>query len=188
MYSDIVILRGLLQGPRHGYEIKKYIARIDGGLLNNNTLYPALRRFEQRGEVEKVAEEVSPGRPPRKVYRLTAQGRARLLSLLAVADPLVLMKEEEFQVRVGLFDLVEPEVRRRIVEARRDCVEHSLALQEELLPGSQAHPWGMRVLRFNIERHRLELAWLDELEAALEETPHDPTGDPTGNPTGNAAG
>lgn len=59
MYSDIVILRGLLNTPKHGYEIKKYIERVTGGLLNNNTLYPALRRFEQRGEIEKVAEEVA---------------------------------------------------------------------------------------------------------------------------------
>ncbi|WP_182907908.1 PadR family transcriptional regulator [Microbispora sp. H13382] len=176
MYSDIVILRGLLQGPKHGYEIKKYVARVDGGLINNNTLYPALRRFEQRGEVEKIMEEVSAGRPTRNVYRLTEKGRARLISLLHNTDPAVLMKEEEFQVRVGLFDLVEDHVKCRILEVRRECVEHALAIQEELAPAAGKHPWGLRIVLFNIERHRLELTWLNELEAALEETPHDTPG------------
>ncbi|WP_432930626.1 PadR family transcriptional regulator [Microbispora sp. CA-135349] len=176
MYSDIVILRGLLNAPKHGYEVKKYIERATGGLLNNNTLYPALRRFEQRGEIEKVAEEVAPGRPPRTVYRITDKGRARLLALLRTADPMLLAKDEEFQVRVGLFDLLPASDRRRIIEARRECVEHSLAAQEELAAAAGHEPWGLRVLRFNLEGHRLELAWLDELQAALAESaPQDPT-------------
>ncbi|MGI5160698.1 hypothetical protein [Microbispora sp. CA-102843] len=78
------------------------------------------------------------------------------------------MKDEEFQVRVGLFDLLPAPDRRRI-EVRRECVEHSLAAQEELAAAAGHEPWGLRVLRFNIERHRLELAWLDELEAAPPE-------------------
>jgi DNA-binding PadR family transcriptional regulator len=163
-----VILRGLLREPRHGYEIKKFIEQFTGGFLNNNTLYPALRRFEQRGEIEKVAEESSPGRPPRNVYRITDQGRARLRELLCRFDEATLAKEEEFQVRVGMFELIDdPAVRRRIVEVRREVVEHSLGLQEELAKISQGHPWGASILRFNIERGRLELAWLDELAAAL---------------------
>lgn len=170
MYSDIVILRGLLTAPKHGYEIKKYIERATGGLLNNNTLYPALRRFEQRGEIEKVAEEVAAGRPPRTVYRMTGKGHERLLELLRTADSALLAKDEEFQVRVGLFDLIPQADRRRIVDIRRECVEHSLAAQEELAAAAGHAPWGLRILRFNIERHRLELAWLDELAAALEET------------------
>ncbi|MFC4121915.1 helix-turn-helix transcriptional regulator [Nonomuraea zeae] len=171
MYSDIVILRGLLRGPKHGYEIKKLVERITGGFLNNNTLYPALRRFEQRGEIEKVAEETTPGRPPRTVYRLTGRGRDRLRELLHNADPAVLVKDEEFQVRVGMFDLMDPEMRLRVIQARRASVEHSLASQEELVASSEQHPWGLRVLRFNIDRQRLELAWLDELATALEEPP-----------------
>ncbi|MEW9552791.1 PadR family transcriptional regulator [Nonomuraea sp. NPDC050783] len=167
MYSDIVILRSLLSEPKHGYDIKKYVERATGGLLNNNTLYPRLRRFEQRGEIEKVAEETSPGRPPRTVYRITGEGRARLLALLRDVDPASLAKEEEFQVRVGHFDLMEDADRRRIIEARRAFLEHSLAAQEELAAGAGHHPWGLRVLRLNIDKHRLELAWLAELETAV---------------------
>jgi DNA-binding PadR family transcriptional regulator len=174
VYSDIVILRGLLQEPKHGYEIKKYIERATGGFLNNNTLYPALRKFEQRGEIEKVAQETSPGRPPRNVYEITDRGRARLLALLRNTDPMVLIKDEEFQVRVGLFDLIDDvAVKRRIIEVRRESVEHSLGFQEELTASSGHHAWGLRILHFNIEKYRLELSWLDQLAAALEETPHD---------------
>jgi DNA-binding PadR family transcriptional regulator len=44
MYSEILILAMLRQGPRHGYEIKKDIDRALGGMvvLNNKTLYLAV--------------------------------------------------------------------------------------------------------------------------------------------------
>ena len=53
MYSEILILAMLQQGPRHGYEIKKDIDRALGGMvsLNNKTLYLVLKRFEEMGAV-----------------------------------------------------------------------------------------------------------------------------------------
>ncbi|MBO3747980.1 PadR family transcriptional regulator [Streptosporangiaceae bacterium NEAU-GS5] len=172
MYSDIVILRGLLQGPRHGYDIKKYVERVTGGLLNNNTLYPALRKFEQRGEIRKVAEETAPGRPARTVYQITERGRNRFRALLEMADPLVLAKQEEFQVRVGHFDLMSPATRMRILEVRRDHLENALAVQEELASFSDRHPWGSRIVGFNGAQIRAELSWLDELAGPAKEAPN----------------
>jgi len=41
------MLRVLADQERHGYEIKKQVERILGGRsINNNVLYPALRKFE----------------------------------------------------------------------------------------------------------------------------------------------
>ena len=73
MYFDILMLRVLAEGPRHGYEIKKSVERILGGRsINNNVLYPALRRFEEQGAIERVAGEAGPGRP-----RATCTGSPR---------------------------------------------------------------------------------------------------------------
>ena len=91
MYFDILTLRVLAEGPRHGYEIKKSVERILGGRsINNNVLYPALRRFEEQGAIERVAAEADPGRPPRNVYRLTDTGHDLLQAMIRDADPALL--------------------------------------------------------------------------------------------------
>src|SRR5947207_15798885 len=82
------MLRVLADDPRHGYEIKKQVERILGGRsINNNVLYPALRRFGEQGAIERVAAEADPGRPPRNVYRLTDAGHDLLQAMIRDADP-----------------------------------------------------------------------------------------------------
>jgi transcriptional regulator len=66
-------------GPLHGYGIARRIEQTSGGLLSINygTLYPALLRLEQEGD---VASEwgVSENNRKAKYYRLTRAGRRRL--------------------------------------------------------------------------------------------------------------
>lgn len=66
------LLATLIDGGdwRHGYELSKQTG------LKSGTLYPLLMRFAERGWVEaRWTEAAAPGRPPRHVYRLTAEGR-----------------------------------------------------------------------------------------------------------------
>lgn len=57
-------------GWRHGYDLSKLTG------LKSGTLYPLLMRFSERGWVEaRWAEAEAPGRPPRHLYRLTAEGQ-----------------------------------------------------------------------------------------------------------------
>ena len=76
---EAVVLGVLQDGGRHGYEIARRIREIDDGALNarEGRLYPLLHRLEAEGLLagQWVPQE---GRPPRKVYALTAQGRAAL--------------------------------------------------------------------------------------------------------------
>ena len=69
-YVDILILQNLIARPAHGYEIKKSVERIMGGAfaVNNNVLYPALRRFEEMGAVEREVVHQE-GKPDRHVYQ-----------------------------------------------------------------------------------------------------------------------
>ena len=46
-YIEILILRRLRGGPAHGYELRKRVEETTGFVLHNNSLYPALRRFEE---------------------------------------------------------------------------------------------------------------------------------------------
>ena len=106
-YIEILILRRLRSGPAHGYELRKRVEQTTGFVLHNNSLYPALRRFEEAGAVTKAAEPQE-GRLLRLVYTLTAVGRELLHDMLAdlpaeqAADP------SEFLARLGQFAEIDP--------------------------------------------------------------------------------
>jgi transcriptional regulator len=76
---DLLILRTLLFGPRHGHAIAKSIQRTSEDLLQVETgsLYPALHRLEAQGWVAASWAQSDKGRRA-KYYRLTAQGRKQL--------------------------------------------------------------------------------------------------------------
>jgi DNA-binding PadR family transcriptional regulator len=169
MYFDILVLRVLADGARHGYEIKKRVEKIVGGRsINNNVLYPALRRFEEQGAIERVATEPDPGRPPRIVYQLTDSGHEVLQAMIRDSDPQLLSDENEFQTRVAFFDDLAVTERRAILRVRREIVESRIARSLSLRPETAENPWGLRVIDFNLERMRHALAWLDKLAAAAE--------------------
>ena len=167
MYFDILMLRVLADQDRHGYEIKKQVERILGGRsINNNVLYPALRKYEEQGAIERIAAEADPGRPPRNVYRLTDAGHDLLQAMFRDADPVLLADENEFQTRVAFFADLDADDRLRILGVRREVLEARLAHLAALRPDAQAEPWGLRVMDFNVERLQQELAWLDRLKVS----------------------
>ena len=76
---DLVILKALTWGPRHGYAVAEWVEEATGDvlLLEEGTLYPALHRLERKGWV--VADwGVSENNRRAKFYRLTPAGRAQL--------------------------------------------------------------------------------------------------------------
>jgi DNA-binding PadR family transcriptional regulator len=167
VYFDILMLRVLADGERHGYEIKKRVERILGGRsINNNVLYPALRRFEDQGAIQRVAAQADPGRPPRNVYRLTDTGHDLLQAMIRDADPALLADDNEFQTRVAFFADLDTGDRLRILGARRQIVEAQLAHLASLRPDTEPYSWGLRVMDFTVARFQQELGWLDELAAA----------------------
>lgn len=177
MYLDLLILARLDHGPAHGYEIKRHVARLLGGTveLNNNVLYPALRRFQDAGAIERAepatAGPAPAGRVARHVYRLTEAGQQRLEALLNDASDTVVSDDAEFKARVAFFDRIEPVIRRQLLAGRRRVLEQSLATMDSFRAGSPERPWALRVLDFEIDRTRHELAWLGQLQAAIETPP-----------------
>ena len=76
----LMVLKTLeAMGPQHGYGIARRIEQTSGGVLSINygTLYPALLRLEQEGD---VASEwgVSDNNRRAKFYRLTRAGQKRV--------------------------------------------------------------------------------------------------------------
>jgi PadR family transcriptional regulator PadR len=77
---DMLVLRTLQWGPRHGHGIGQAIRRQSEELLKVETgsLYPALHRLVKRGWL-KSEWGVSEANQKAKYYRLTAAGRAQLV-------------------------------------------------------------------------------------------------------------
>jgi transcriptional regulator len=76
---DMLILKALSLGPRHGYGLLLRIEQTSGGLisLEQGSLYPALHRLEHRGLIASEWGTSENGRRA-KFYRLTAAGTRRL--------------------------------------------------------------------------------------------------------------
>ena len=76
---DVLILKTLSWGPRHGYAVARWIHDVSGDALRveEGALYPALHRLEKRGWIE-AEWGLSENNRKAKYYRLTRRGRAQL--------------------------------------------------------------------------------------------------------------
>ena len=76
---DMLILKAVMRGPRHGYAIAEWIQATseDALRVEEGALYTALHRLEKRGWIESEWG-LSENNRRAKFYQLTAQGRAQL--------------------------------------------------------------------------------------------------------------
>jgi PadR family transcriptional regulator, regulatory protein PadR len=76
---DLLILKSLSWGPRHGYAISEWIEGATGStvLIEEGTLYPALHRLAARRLV-RTEWGASENNRRAKFYELTPAGRTRL--------------------------------------------------------------------------------------------------------------
>ena len=83
----VLVLHFLLDGPDHGYGLMQRIENTCSGLLavNTNTIYPLLRRLEERGFI--AGEWEHPTKRSRRLYSITPAGRERLARIKANMRP-----------------------------------------------------------------------------------------------------
>src|SRR6476659_11224890 len=76
---DLLILKTLAGGPRHGYAVARWIEDVTDDVLSveEGSLYPALYRMERRGWIKAEWSQSDIGKDI-KLYTLTTKGRAEL--------------------------------------------------------------------------------------------------------------
>lgn len=81
---DLLVLRTLITGPRHGYTIAEEILQNSGNelLVEEGALYPALHRLAAKGWVESEWG-VSDNNRKARYYALTTAGRRQLRTQMA---------------------------------------------------------------------------------------------------------
>ena len=83
----LLVLHLIAEGPSYGNQLMERIAGMTEGVLsvNPNTMYPLLRRLEERGWIDGRWEH--PERRTRRYYSLTPAGRAEYERLVEEVRP-----------------------------------------------------------------------------------------------------
>lgn len=171
-YVEVLILRHLMRTPAHGYQLRKHVEASTGFVLHNNSLYPALRRFEEAGAVVKSAQPQQ-GRPPRHLYEITDVGRELLHDMLSELPADLAGDEAEFLARLSQFALLEAQERLAVLDARDAAVLARLNHLQTVSERAHDEQWGALVTQELIRRCEAERSWLVELRAIAATAPVD---------------
>lgn len=77
--STFLVLLALDAGPKHGYEIARWVEERTGGFftISFGALYPILHKLEEEGLIRGDWEDVGAAKR-KKVYALSAAGKRQL--------------------------------------------------------------------------------------------------------------
>ena len=204
---EFAILGLLQQSPMHGYELRKELAAVLGGLrsISYGSLYPALKRMQAAGLI--ASEDPTPrsllpadapaltGRRGKVVYAITAEGKERFADLVSQTGPEAYDDEGRFGVHLAFFRHTAADVRLRILEGRRRTVERQ---RDRLMDSLRRTQEKLDRYTLELQRHGLdsvdrEVRWLTELidserddaraEADRADQPPSPTAPPSDTST-----
>jgi DNA-binding PadR family transcriptional regulator len=174
---EFAILGLLQQSPMHGYELRKELAAVLGGLrsISYGSLYPALKRLQAAGLI--ASDDPTPrsllpadapaltGRRGKVVYAITAEGKERFADLVSQTGPEAYDDEGRFGVHLAFFRHTAADVRLRILEGRRRTVERQ---RDRLMDSLRRTQEKLDRYTLELQRHGLdsvdrEVRWLTEL-------------------------
>jgi len=171
MILDLILLGVLMHGPRHGYEIKKFIDDELSNFTNisSGPIYYALGGLEKRGLVRKTVEK--PGkRPERYVYYITGQGEKEFYKLiyrnfLILERPLI-----NLDVSLYFLDLIEPQMAIKRLKNRltnlKTIGDWAKDLEKSLI--EKKSPYHLITLaRHTLKMMETEISFVEELIEAL---------------------
>ena len=163
------LLGFLRQEPMHGYQIYQRLSKSQGmGLvwhLKQSQLYALLTKLERR-EYVTYAIERQEGRPDRKVYELTAAGRAALLAW--VRTPVARGREFRMEFLAKLYFARQEGERilaELLSEQRTACRGWLAELETEA--AECCDEYTCLVYQFRIGQMEAVLAWIDLCEQML---------------------
>ncbi|MBA2521164.1 MAG: PadR family transcriptional regulator [Chloroflexia bacterium] len=166
-------------GSGYGYDLARHfsdgqplaeILRLEPGML-----YHHLKKLDRAGWVTAEREEIGP-RPPRRIYKLTGEGRTKLLAWLG--EPVAHTREIrlEFLVKLYFARRLDPERAARLLAEQRTMLERiadSLAEQVARFDhqASSADPadrgFTHLVLELRLSQTRAAMAWLEAASQKL---------------------
>jgi DNA-binding PadR family transcriptional regulator len=155
----------LAKEPAHGYELRQRLVKAlgpAGGALNPGQVYVTLSRLERAGLVE-VNEVEQPSHPDKRVYELTAAGRAHVARWFADVSwskvaPVEFHLKLVAAAATGLADPV------ALVDAQRHELLRQLRQLQELARVEPADSDGALLLEGASLRLQADIRWLEACE------------------------
>lgn len=140
-------------GEATGYEIRKHSMEGDYSYFVDasfGAIYPALNRLTEEGLVE-CRDEVSPGKPSRKVYSITPAGRRAFVEALhQPVEPDIF--KSQFLLVAMCAEHVEPKRIAVLVEERIAAMEAAVASLRAAREGC-THPGSLWTIDYGIACH-----------------------------------
>jgi len=165
---EFAILGLLQQSPMHGYELRKRLNALLGTFraFSYGSLYPTLRRMKIAGWISEEGPdaEAKTSRRARVVYHITAEGKERFAELLAEVGPAT-TDDGQFGVHFAFFAQTDAEIRLRILEGRRRCVEEKRDGLRAALTRTRERldRYTLELQEHGLEAVDREVRWLTEL-------------------------
>lgn len=161
--NDLLILALLLEGPQHGYALKKRAGLIYGREeLHSNIVYPLLRKFVDEGWVTKREASGERGQT-RTVYSLTAAGRRTIEERVKGFGEEQARPAGEFRLRVGLFSILDAGTREEILDARKAYLEEQAQRFQAITEHMEFEVYSGEVVRWIRDEIQRELEWIERL-------------------------
>ncbi len=167
------LLGFLRQCPMHGYEIYQQLSASDGlgrvWRLKQSRLYALLSKLEDAGYVTATLEPQE-ARPPRKVFELTAEGRAAFLEWVQTPVQHGRQLRLEFLAKLYFARREGYETVEQLIERQRATCRGWLMEQQEMaesLPTEQL--FDLLVHRFRIMQIEAMIDWLEVCQQNLQE-------------------
>jgi DNA-binding PadR family transcriptional regulator len=176
MPAEHAILGLLAESPSgaHGYDLARNfsgeeplgaIVRLEPGML-----YHHLKKLDKSGWVAATVEQQGL-RPPKQVYRLTADGEAELQRWLTAPVERTREIRLEFLVKLFFAQRVNPALVQQLIEHQRETLQRNLAslaeqrgaMAEKRDVAEADRDFTLRVLELRESQTESALAWLDGL-------------------------
>lgn len=172
--SSFAILGLLTLGPGSGYDLGALAERTVQHFwpVTRPHIYSELSKLEHLGHVTSIEVEQR-GAPDKRVYSITASGERELDAWLGEPDPEVQRPRHPILIKLFFAERLEPGAIRPLLASYRAGLEARRAtyagLAAGVMPGQQwpDNQYVRLTARFGQRRMEADLAWLDEVEAAL---------------------
>jgi DNA-binding PadR family transcriptional regulator len=160
---DFAVLGALVEGPLHGYELRKHLASVLGPFraLSFGSLYPCLRRLQAQGLISEASVDAL--RRSRIVYSVTQAGGSAFAEWANRPSPDA-WDDTAFETHFAFFSSTDTKARLRILEGRRTRLEERLAATREAMTRrrDRADAYVRRLQEHALDTLERELAWLTE--------------------------
>lgn len=166
---ELALLGFLCKRPEHGYQIHQTASAPTGlGLTwrqKQSQIYALLTRLEKDGYVTSSLQSQEP-HPPRRVFKLTSEGRKAYLGWLLNPVKVPRLIRQEFLAKL-FFLQGKPKATRLLISRQRDICQRWLGDFKQQADQYESGVYGWQTFQYRIKHVESILAWLDMLVSQL---------------------